>query len=84
MGEVYSPGKEIESKTEDSGSVSGQQQSSAHMGVMEIDSLVILQGQGLCHTSPYAVMPDLTTGNSKTKTRQTNKQPRNTGEMLNS
>jgi hypothetical protein len=55
---VYSPEekkKKIESK--DSRPVSSQHQPSAYVGITGINGLATLQGQELCHTSPYTAMP---------------------------
>ena len=53
MGEVYSPEREIESKTGDI-AAAGQHQS-AHM---RIKGLAMLQGEELFHTVPYTAMLD--------------------------
>ena len=53
----YIPKKEIVNKGVKSQSISGQQQSSAHMGIIGINRLAMLQGQELCQKSPYTAMP---------------------------
>lgn len=52
---VYSPKRNIESKVVNT---AGQQQPSAHMGIMENICLVLFQRQDLCHNSPYTTIPD--------------------------
>ena len=56
--EVYSPEREIESKVVKCRSISGQEQSSEHMGNIGINGLAMLQGQELCQNPPSSAMPD--------------------------